>query len=64
MLCYRDQTFCISPDCKNECGRRLTDEIREAAKRWWGGDNPPIASAYLCTKTVAEESMTQKEENQ
>lgn len=42
-LCYKDQTFCSS-DCKNDtCFRHFTDEIHEAARKWWGGDNAPIA---------------------
>jgi len=35
MLCYQDRTFCISPECTNECGRKLTDEIRAEANEWW-----------------------------
>ena len=23
---YLDKTFCASPNCKNDCGRRMTDE--------------------------------------
>lgn len=46
MLCYLDITFCASPDCK--CGRKLTDEIREAAAEWWGGPDAPIATSYFC----------------
>ena len=55
MMCYRDTTFCISPNCQNKCGRKLTDEIRAAAERWWNpsGDpakanQAPIAVSYFC----------------
>lgn len=48
MICYRDETFCVSPKCKNKCGRKLTPEIIEAARRWWGGDDAPIAVAKFC----------------
>jgi len=24
-----DKTWCMSEECKNECGRKLTDEIKE-----------------------------------
>ena len=53
MICYRDTTFCISPNCT--CGRTLTDEIKEAAKKWWGGDGAPIAVAYYCGGDPNEE---------
>lgn len=46
MICYKDMTFCVSPNC--QCGRKLTPEIIEDAKRWWGGDGAPIATARFC----------------
>jgi hypothetical protein len=51
MICYLDRAFCISPNCR--CGRKLTDEIKAAADRWWvasGGQagDAPIATAYMC----------------
>jgi hypothetical protein len=48
MICYRDMTFCVSPACANKCGRKLTDEVRAAAKRWWKGDGAPISMAEYC----------------
>lgn len=48
MICYRDMTFCVSPHCKNKCGRKLTGEIVAAARRWWGGPDAPIATAKFC----------------
>lgn len=48
MICYRDATFCASPTCRDKCGRKLTREIQDAAKRWWGNDNAPIAVAEFC----------------
>lgn len=63
MICYRDMTFCVSPDCTNECGRKLTPEIQEAAKKWWGGDDAPIAMSCFCggdlTEVINERKMTQ-----
>jgi hypothetical protein len=47
-MCYRDRTFCVSPNCQNKCGSKLTDEIREAARQWWGGEDAPIAVAEIC----------------
>lgn len=28
-MSFLDKTFCASPQCKNDCGRRMTDEERE-----------------------------------
>ncbi len=33
MMCYKDKTFCASPNCKNECGRQMTDQQRVEAVR-------------------------------
>jgi len=30
MIPFKDKTYCASPNCNNECGRKLTDE--EAAQ--------------------------------
>jgi hypothetical protein len=48
MICYRDRTYCGSPNCENKCGRKLTDEVKEGAKKWWGSDNAPIAISNFC----------------
>lgn len=46
MISYRDMTFCKHhEDCAKAatCHRPLTDEVREKARKWWGGDDVPIA---------------------
>ena len=49
MLCYRDMTFCIHGNgCTCHPNRRLTDEVRNQARDWWGGDDAPIAMSDLC----------------
>lgn len=25
-MTFKDKTFCASPNCQNECGRKMTDE--------------------------------------
>lgn len=47
-MCFRDTTFCSSPNCKNKCGRKLTEQDKEAARKWWGKDGAPIAYADFC----------------
>ena len=54
MICYRDTTFCVSPGCENKCGRKLTPEIEAAARRWWKGDDPPIAMSCYCGGDLEE----------
>ena len=54
MLCYQDMTFCCSKNCKNKCGRQLTEEIRQKAKVWWGSDEVPIAVAEFCDENGEE----------
>lgn len=44
MYCYKDTTYCASPNCKNECGRKLTPEIWESAKK----AEMMIAQSYFC----------------
>lgn len=29
MIPFKDKTFCASPNCKNECGRKMTDEEKK-----------------------------------
>lgn len=45
MLCYADRTFCNATECERftHCPRALTDEVKRAAVRWWGNDDPPVA---------------------
>lgn len=50
MICFRDKTFCVSPNCENKCGYKLTDEIKKEADKWWGkGEGQaPISMSYFC----------------
>jgi hypothetical protein len=50
MICYMDRTYCISPNCVNACGRKLTDAVRVAAK----AAGLPISTLFagsMATKT-------------
>jgi len=44
MLCYEDRTFCASPDCTNECGRKMSDYDKDLSRR----ANLPVAYGYFC----------------
>ena len=44
-MSYKDKTFCASPHCKNECGRKITEEDKKFLKGhpWY-----PVSYAYFC----------------
>ena len=45
MIGFRDMSFCdaFPKRCSNsECPRAVTGEVREAARKWWGGDDFPL----------------------
>ena len=44
VISFRDRTWCASPDCKGECGRKMTPEIRETASK----QTLPIAWGNFC----------------
>jgi hypothetical protein len=43
-MVYRDRTYCASPQCKNECERKLSEADRRNAIFL----NEPISFAYFC----------------
>lgn len=44
MYCYKDQTFCSQPNCRNECDRKLWEKDLETARRL----EMPIAQQEFC----------------
>lgn len=49
-LCYKDRTWCTSICATQPCDRRLTREVREAARKWGetlGLDYGPVSHAHL-----------------
>jgi hypothetical protein len=45
MICYKDTTYCASPNCQNKCGRKLDNN------NVWSNPNNyslPTAYAYFC----------------
>lgn len=44
LICYKDRAFCVSKNCKNECGRQLTrEDVREAQEY-----DLPISIGLFC----------------
>ena len=49
-MCYRDTTFCpFYTKCKygDKCNRKLSSEVKEGAKKWWGLEDEPPICIYL-----------------
>jgi hypothetical protein len=40
---FRDMSFCSSNCTNTQCYRHYGPDDEDAAKRWWGKDNPPVA---------------------
>jgi hypothetical protein len=55
-VAFLDKTLCASPNCINECGRKMTDSERGALAVWGALMNPsndphvivPVCYAYFC----------------
>ena len=48
MMCFKDRTFCNNPRCSCNAERKLTDEVKMAAEKWWGSKDAPICVADIC----------------
>lgn len=54
MICFRDRTYCASPNCVNLCGRQLTPEVREAAE----SAGMMVAVGYFCGEPERVKEVT------
>ena len=43
-MSYRDKTYCASQNCKNECGRKMSDYERKESQR----EEIPVMWGYFC----------------
>ena len=58
-MSYLDKTFCCSHNCKNDCGRKLTEEIRQGAR----ASNNFLSLHPFCGKPLDEkDEELQREE--
>ena len=44
-MSYLDKTFCASPNCKNDCGRRMTDPQRQGL---YFHNDKQVSYGYFC----------------
>jgi len=59
MISFKDKAFCASPNCVNECGRKLTPELMREYERLnmpdeWDG-MLGIAYGYFCNEPEGED---------
>ncbi len=57
-MTFLDKTFCASPDCKNECGRKMSEHDLSHLELiiWRDPKNCPLVSyAYFCGEPKLEE---------
>lgn len=48
MTCFKDKTFCCSLNCKNECGRKMSDDEYMEWRDSPESEYIPISWAYFC----------------
>ena len=55
MIPFKDKTFCASPKCKNECGRKMTKKEEEQLEKMnethWVG----VSQGYFCGEPEEDE---------
>jgi hypothetical protein len=52
-MSYMDKTFCASPQCKNDCGRKMTDEER----RKLSAHSDYVSYGYFCGEPMLEDKL-------
>ena len=50
-MTYLDKTFCASPNCNNDCGRRMTDEEHQ---RLIYLNEDRVCYAYFCGEPLSD----------
>ncbi len=51
MTCWRDITYCMSPNCTNECGRKMDSDLKEHLRF---DKVSRISFAYFCGEPNTE----------
>lgn len=55
MMVYLDRTFCLSPDCENKCGRKMTEKQRSKIP-----DDAVISWGFFCCDDMEADGITPK----
>lgn len=49
MIIFKDRTYCASPQCKNECGRKMTKKEEEQLELMKEDDmSVGVSQGYFC----------------
>lgn len=49
MIIFKDKTYCASPQCKNECGRKMTKKEEEQLEQMReDGKSVGVSQGYFC----------------
>lgn len=59
-VCFNDRSYCASPNCKNECGRKMTEKEKRDLERLnqpnhWDG-LLGVCYGYFCGEPLKNES--------
>lgn len=59
-VCFNDRAYCASPNCKNECGRKMTEKEKQDLERLnqpnnWDG-LLGVYYGYFCGEPLKNES--------
>ena len=59
-MSYLDKTFCASPNCKNDCGRKMTESEKEQYKKFFvdTGFVMPVSYGYFCGKEQEKDNSS------
>ena len=55
MMCFKDRTFCASPGCTNECGRKMSEDEKKELEKMNEFEWTAVSQAYFCG--VPEEQL-------
>jgi sulfatase maturation enzyme AslB (radical SAM superfamily) len=56
-MTWNDRTYCATPDCHNECGRKMSDKEIAQQKAFFAaqGYSIPVSYAYFCGEPLIDE---------
>ena len=54
-MSFLDKTFCASPNCKNECGHKMTQEEQLEAMREEDWTSVGVSQGYFCGEPEDED---------
>jgi hypothetical protein len=58
-MSFKDKTFCASPNCKNKCGRKMTENEKDQYIQMVSRlhFSIPVSYAYFCVEPEEEKGI-------